>query len=123
MNPLGKVGKFMMFEYNDYSDSSFDAVIAFDTLEHMFAPFITIGEIRRVLKDGGIFYHSTPTIHKNMKIPWHVSLFSPDSWKWIFEWWDFTILEEKVDEDRITQILRKNRYIKFESYHKLVGIS
>jgi Methyltransferase domain. len=52
LNALGKVGKFMMFEYNDYPDNYFDAVLAFDTLEHMYAPFITIGEIRRVLKDG-----------------------------------------------------------------------
>jgi len=122
LNALGKVGKFMMFEYNDYSDNYFDAVLAFDTLEHMYAPFITIGEIRRVLKDGGIFYHSTPTISDSMKIPWHVSLFSVDTWKWLLEWWDFKVLEEKVDQDRITQVLRKEKYTKFESYHKLVGI-
>jgi SAM-dependent methyltransferase len=116
------VGKFMMFEYNDYPDNYFDAVLAFDTLEHMYAPFITIGEIRRVLKDGGIFYHSTPTISEDMKIPWHVSLFSADTWKWLFEWWDFKVVEERVDPDRITQVLRKEKYTKFESYHKLVGI-
>jgi len=123
LNALGKVGKFMMFEYNDYPDNYFDAVLAFDTLEHMYAPFITIGEIRRVLKEGGIFYHSTPTISEDMKIPWHVSLFSVDTWKWLLEWWDFKVLEEKVDPDRITQILRKEKYTKFESYHKLVQIS
>jgi len=122
LNALGKVGKFMMFEYNDYPDNYFDGVLAFDTLEHMYAPFITIGEIRRVLKEGGIFYHSTPTINEEMKIPWHISLFSADTWKWLFEWWDFKVLEEKVDPDRITQILRKEKYTKFESYHKLVGI-
>ena len=123
LNALGKVGKFMMFEYNDYPDNYFDAVLAFDTLEHMYAPFITIGEIRRILKEGGIFYHSTPTISDSMKIPWHVSLFSADAWKWLFDWWDFKVLEERVDPDRITQILRKEKYTKFESYHKLVQIS
>lgn len=123
LNVLGKVGKFLMFEYNDYPDSSFDAVLAFDTLEHTYDPFIVIGETRRVLKDGGIFYHSTPTIHDSMKMPWHISLFSADSWKWIFEWWDFSVLEEKIDPDRITQVLRKGKYTKFESYHKLAGIS
>lgn len=122
LNALGKVGKFMMFEYNDYPDNYFDGVLAFDTLEHMYAPFITIGEIRRVLKEGGIFYHSTPTINEEMKIPWHILLFSADTWKWLFEWWDFKVLEERVDRDRITQILRKEKYTKFESYHKLVGI-
>jgi SAM-dependent methyltransferase len=123
LNVLGKVGKFMMFEYNDYPDNYFDAVLAFDTLEHMYAPFITIGEVRRVLKEGGIFYHSTPIISDSMKTPWHVSLFSTDTWKWLFEWWDFKILEEKLDPDRITQVLRKEKYTKFDSYHKLVQIS
>ena len=122
LNPLGKVGKFMMFEYNEFKDNYFDAVLAFDTLEHMFTPFITIGEIRRVLKEGGIFYHSTPTIHQSMKIPWHVSLFSADSWKWILDWWDFKVLEERITEDRITQVLRKEKFSKFESYHRLVQI-
>src|SRR5579875_384387 len=122
LNALGKTGKFMMFEYNDYPDNYFDAVLAFDTLEHMYAPFITIGEIRRVLKDGGIFYHSTPTISEDMKIPWHVSLFSADAWKWLFEWWDFKVVEERVESGRLTQILRKEKYTKFESYHKLLGI-
>jgi len=122
LNALGKVGKFMMFEYNDYPDNTFDAVLAFDTLEHMYAPFITIGEIRRILKNEGIFYHSTPTISDSMKIPWHVSLFSVDVWKWLFDWWDFKVLEEKADPGRITQVLRKEKYTKFESYHKLIGI-
>ena len=123
LNPLGKVGKFMMFEYNGYPDSYFDAVVAFDTLEHMYAPFIVVGEIRRVLKDGGIFYHTTPTVHDTMKIPWHVSLLSPESWKWVFEWWDFRVLEEKLDTGRITQVLKKEKYMKYDSYHRLVGIS
>jgi len=122
LNALDKVGKFMMFEYNDYPDNTFDAVLAFDTLEHMYAPFITIGEIRRILKNEGIFYHSTPIISDSMKIPWHVSLFSADVWKWLFDWWDFKVLEEKADLGRITQVLRKEKYTKFESYHKLIGI-
>jgi len=122
LNALGKTGKFMMFEYNDYPDNYFDGVLAFDTLEHMYAPFITIGEITRVLKEGGLFYHSTPTISEDMKIPWHISLFSADGLKWLFEWWDFKVVEERVEPSRLTQILRKEKYTKFESYHKLVGI-
>ena len=123
INPLGKAGKFMMFEYNEYQDGQFDAVLAFDVLEHTYDPFIIIGEVRRVLKEGGIFYHSTPTIAQSMKIPWHVSLFSADGWKWVFEWWDFSTIEEKLDVDRITQVLKKEKYTKFDSYHHLVGIS
>ena len=122
LNALETVGKFMMFEYNDYPDNTFDAVLAFDTFEHMYTPFIIIGEIRRVLKDGGILYHSTPLINDTMKIPWHVTLFSPDGWKWITEWWDFSIIEEHIDKDRITQVLRKEKFKKFESYHKLVQV-
>ncbi len=42
------------------SDASFDAVVSFDTIEHFAAHERFIGEVRRVLRPGGIFIISTP---------------------------------------------------------------
>jgi ubiquinone/menaquinone biosynthesis C-methylase UbiE len=47
-------------EFLPYSDSFFDAVIAADTLEHTFSPARTLGEIRRVLRSGGVLGASFP---------------------------------------------------------------
>jgi len=121
VNPMGKVGKFLPFEYNQYPPDTFDAVVAFDVWEHSLMPFVFLGEVWRVLKQDGIYYHSTPTVSPDMKIPWHVSLPSADSLKWMLEWWDFQTLMEKQEFGRLTQVMKKGKPTKFESYHKLLG--
>jgi SAM-dependent methyltransferase len=41
-------------------DGSVDVIICMEVLEHVHNPFMAIGEMRRVLKDGGLFIGSTP---------------------------------------------------------------
>lgn len=43
-----------------YNDNYFDAVIICDVLEHLENPATALNEIRRVLKNGGIFYFAVP---------------------------------------------------------------
>lgn len=51
-----------------FSNSSFDAAICVQTLEHVNDPFRVIGEIGRVLKPGGHFYLSAPMAwHQHQK--------------------------------------------------------
>ncbi len=50
------------FEKLPWSDASFDAVISFETIEHLENPHHFIREIRRVLKPTGVFILSTPNI-------------------------------------------------------------
>jgi ubiquinone/menaquinone biosynthesis C-methylase UbiE len=42
-----------------FADASFDAVVSFETIEHLEAPLF-LSEVRRVLKPGGLFIMSTP---------------------------------------------------------------
>lgn len=51
-----------------FSESSFDAAVCVQTLEHVNDPFQVIGEIGRVLKPGGRFYLSAPQAwHQHQK--------------------------------------------------------
>jgi glycosyltransferase involved in cell wall biosynthesis/ubiquinone/menaquinone biosynthesis C-methylase UbiE len=65
----------------EFPDKYFDAVCSFETIEHLKQPETFISEVKRVLKDNGIFIVSTSpqgrkTIH-NPKNPYHKIEFSP----------------------------------------------
>lgn len=45
-----------------FSDNMFDAVTCVATLEHLFDPYFVIGEIERVLKEGGLLVLEVPNI-------------------------------------------------------------
>jgi len=47
-----------------FADETFDAVIAAETLEHMPYPTIFLGEVRRVLRGGGLFIGSVPNAYR-----------------------------------------------------------
>jgi ubiquinone/menaquinone biosynthesis C-methylase UbiE len=46
----------------DFPDCMFDTVTAIAVIEHIFDPYFVIGQINRVLKDGGIFIVNVPNI-------------------------------------------------------------
>ncbi|MFV9505990.1 MAG: class I SAM-dependent methyltransferase [Oscillochloridaceae bacterium umkhey_bin13] len=48
---------------NPLADRSFDAVVSFETIEHVSNPSSFVAEVARVLKIGGIFICSTPNKH------------------------------------------------------------
>src|SRR3989344_5688687 len=54
------------FEKLPFSDSCFDMVTAFQTIEHLENPFFIMREVKRVLKPGGFFMLSVPN-------PYHLS--------------------------------------------------
>lgn len=50
------------FEKLPWQDASFDAVVSFETIEHLENPHHFIREIKRVLRPNGVFILSTPNI-------------------------------------------------------------
>lgn len=46
-----------------FSDGSFDVVVLAETLEHLPYPQITLGEIQRVLRPGGLFIGNVPLFY------------------------------------------------------------
>ena len=46
-----------------FKDASLDKVVSKDTLEHFLAPFDVVGEVHRVLRDGGEFIIWVPFMH------------------------------------------------------------
>lgn len=52
-----------------FSDGEFDVVTLFNVIEHLPAPQMTLKEIRRVLKPGGLFVLETPTDDFALKYP------------------------------------------------------
>jgi ubiquinone/menaquinone biosynthesis C-methylase UbiE len=59
-----------------FQDHKFDAVLVFDVLEHVKNPSAAIGEIRRVLKDEGVFYCFVPCEGDWLSIWKYLSLIS-----------------------------------------------
>jgi 2-polyprenyl-3-methyl-5-hydroxy-6-metoxy-1,4-benzoquinol methylase len=65
-------------------DSTFDAVVSFETLEHLHGADVFLQELSRVLKKGGIIITSTPNREnfslytKGIKNPFHVKEFNED---------------------------------------------
>lgn len=74
-----------------FADAVFDAVVLGEVLEHVPAPAFVLGEVRRVLRPGGLFVGSVPNAYrlKNRvrfllgrpfdSDPTHLRFFSPES--------------------------------------------
>jgi len=75
----------------DYAGRTFDVIVSFQVIEHLFAPEALLANVRRHLRPGGIFIVTTPNLHglgaRTMGRAWqgfrddHVSLKGFDQWK------------------------------------------
>jgi SAM-dependent methyltransferase len=58
-----------------FREATFDAVLAYAVLEHLYNPFVALSDIARVLKPGGVFFGTV-----SQGEPFHDSFFHHTSW-------------------------------------------
>ena len=63
-----------------FVDGSFDAVVSFETIEHIVEGRQFLEEIRRVLRPGGVFIGSTPNISYTAHPWYHVKEYEPEEY-------------------------------------------
>jgi ubiquinone/menaquinone biosynthesis C-methylase UbiE len=68
-----------------FEDESFDAVVSFETIEHVNDDARFLSEMRRVLKPGGIFICSTPNVAYTAHPPFHAREYSPEEFYGVVE--------------------------------------
>lgn len=54
-----------------FATASFDAVLAFELIEHVASPSVFIGEVYRVLRPGGLLALTTPNVECGRRMGWH----------------------------------------------------
>lgn len=68
-----------------FEDNSFDCVLLTEVLEHCFDPNITLSEVFRVLKKGGVVYFTVPFIWSLHEVPYDFHRYTPFSLTKYFE--------------------------------------
>ena len=86
----------------------FDVVTSFFALEHMVELKQTVQEIKRLLKDGGLFYGIVPNVYTNFAdfiVRDHVNHFSDQSLRLLFEDAGFIVQEIDVESHNSALII------------------
>ncbi|OGL47190.1 MAG: hypothetical protein A2W05_04510 [Candidatus Schekmanbacteria bacterium RBG_16_38_10] len=68
-----------------FKDKAFDALVSFETIEHVYDGNRFLSEVYRVLKPGGIFICSTPNIQYTTHPPYHIREYLPDEFYGLVE--------------------------------------
>jgi 2-polyprenyl-3-methyl-5-hydroxy-6-metoxy-1,4-benzoquinol methylase len=122
-----------------FKDDTFDLITCIEVIEHMFYPTAFVKESRRVLKDGGYLYLTTPTPLKDMiykvffvtdDILEHVSVKREKAWICIFNKFGFTQISNTEDiEIEITRFFHntppKSRFARLigkKTRNKLISL-
>ncbi len=89
-----------------FPDASFDAVVSFETIEHIENPELFLDEIRRVLKPGGLLILSTPNVETSCEgaavhVPFHVKEFTLSEMMTLLnDFTDFSVYAQKMTYHR-----------------------
>ena len=74
-----------------FKNSEFDIIVANNVIEHFYDPHQAVGEMRRVLKKGGVIYYTVPFLYPVHEAPHDYARFTEFGLKKLFE--DFTQFE------------------------------
>jgi len=91
-------------------DQSFDAVISVDVFEHINRPWLAAKEIGRILRPGGITFHSTLFSWRYHPCPIDYWRYTPECLKFLFEDFDCVLAEFDAVERR-RNMLGKGKFL------------
>lgn len=108
-----------------FDDNSFDCVISFETIEHVYEGSRFLSEMHRVLRPDGIFICSTLNIRYTFHPPFHVKEYSPDEFYKLFQQW-FKRVECYGQYfkplDRMMDLYRRHMYSQLVAILSRIGI-
>lgn len=90
------------YNWSEIEDESFDVVVSGQAFEHIEFWWITLDEIKRVLKPNGLFFlivPSTGPVHKN---PYDCYRFNENAMKAMAKYANFQLIEFGKNEDKIS---------------------
>lgn len=90
------------YSWKEVEDESYDLIVSGQAFEHIEFFWLTLEEIRRVLKPGGLFFlivPSTGPVHKN---PYDCYRFNDDAMKAMARYINFQVLEYGTNFDKVS---------------------
>lgn len=90
------------YNWKEVEDESYDLIITGQAFEHIEYFWLTLEEVKRVLKPGGLFFiivPSTGPVHKN---PYDCYRFNDDAMKAIAKYINFQVIEYGTNFDKIS---------------------
>jgi 2-polyprenyl-3-methyl-5-hydroxy-6-metoxy-1,4-benzoquinol methylase/ribosomal protein S27E len=105
-------------EYAGKKSEKFDLILAFEVVEHIYEPEITVNAVYNLLEDDGCFYFTLPNFHgydfleigdvyRNFAGPGHLNYFNPDSIKVFMKKVGFKSVEVYCDGVLDTNLVQK----------------
>lgn len=90
------------YNWKEVEDESYDLIITGQAFEHIEYFWLTLEEVKRVLKPGGLFFiivPSTGPVHKN---PYDCYRFNDDAMKAMAKYINFQVIEYGTNFDKIS---------------------
>ena len=81
------------YKWGMIKDNSYDVIMCGQVFEHVEYFWLTMKEIARVLKDGGLVFITAPASGPEHKFPYDCWRFYPDGWKALCKWSGLTDIE------------------------------
>ncbi len=88
-------------ETTEFKEKGFDVIVMWNTLEHLYEPYLEVKHLKTLLKDGGIMLlkiplHTEKSIISQHMLPAHVFNFSEESIKYFFNQFDMEIIDKQI---------------------------
>ena len=90
------------YHWNEIEDETYDLVVSGQAFEHIEFFWLTLEEVKRILKPGGLFFlivPSTGPVHKN---PYDCYRFNEDAMKAMAKYINFNVIEYGTNFDEVS---------------------